>query len=330
VLCFELLILLSQASPHWVLQNQIFPSDLEVRTGAHVMFFWISFCLVLVVHVAEKHVFDLVLFFLPPAAPTTSTPASSVSGFSAPPAAAVGFAKATATDLGGFGNTVTSSGTFGASSLAPKGTKHVSAGFSGVVEKDATRNGAPTGYTHVSVTALPACEAYSFEELRCHDYNVQIPNPGLSSAIVAPSFAAPVAWNVNVDQKLARSVDLSRPLASFQFSHDRYLGVEILQPNSTWPRAVFANSVTFNIGDDLDALDKDGVWYAARVVENDDEERVKVHFEGWSSRSDEWIFKKLESHRFALFGTHTDGAFCRTPQSVTLLSTIKGTIKFLV
>jgi hypothetical protein len=317
-----------------MLQKTIFPSDSVVRTRSDLIVLF-DFLFLFIFFMLLKSMSLNCPFCLPPAAQTAFPSTSGVGGFSAPPAAAVGFGQLTSTNFGAgfasqltkFGDTSTSSGTFGASSLAPKGTKHVSAGFNGVVEKDVTKNNAPTGFTHMSVTALPACEVYSFEELRCHDYNVQMQHPGPSSVVPAPAFAAPTPWNVNVDQKLARNVDLSQPLASFQFSHDRFLGVEILQPNSTWPRAVFANSVTFNVGDDLDALDKDGVWYAARVVDVDDE-RVKIHFEGWSSRSDEWVFKKLESHRFALLGTHTDGAFFRTPQSVTLLSTIKGTISF--
>ncbi len=38
------------------------------------------------------------------------------------------------------------------------GTKHVPASLDGVVEKDVTRNGAPTGITHMSLLAMPSCE----------------------------------------------------------------------------------------------------------------------------------------------------------------------------
>ena len=44
------------------------------------------------------------------------------------------------------------------------------------------------------------------------------------------------------------------------------------------------------VGTKLEALDKVGKWYAARVIELDEENKeVLVHFERWNSRYDEFI-----------------------------------------
>ena len=42
------------------------------------------------------------------------------------------------------------------------------------------------------------------------------------------------------------------------------------------------------IGDRVRALDREGVWYDARVVMLRSH-KCKVHFDGWSSLYDEWI-----------------------------------------
>ena len=57
------------------------------------------------------------------------------------------------------------------------------------------------------------------------------------------------------------------------------------------------------VGDVIDAKDSEGRWFDSRIVEVD-RDRVKVHYNGWSSRWDSWVDRKDESIQPHL--THTD------------------------
>ena len=57
------------------------------------------------------------------------------------------------------------------------------------------------------------------------------------------------------------------------------------------------------VGDVIDAKDSEGRWFDSRIVATEGD-RVKVHYNGWSSRWDSWCDRKDESIQ-PLF-THTD------------------------
>ena len=47
-----------------------------------------------------------------------------------------------------------------------------------------------------------------------------------------------------------------------------------------------------NVGDVIDAKDRVGVWYEAKVVgkrRRDDKDELRIHFKGWRASTDEWI-----------------------------------------
>jgi len=67
-----------------------------------------------------------------------------------------------------------------------------------------------------------------------------------------------------------------------------------------YPRLVKSNPPTYDMGElfyepivraelgmKIDAMDNQGIWYDARIVEIDNE-KVRVHFHGWSSKWDIW------------------------------------------
>ena len=58
------------------------------------------------------------------------------------------------------------------------------------------------------------------------------------------------------------------------------------------------------VGDVIDAKDSEGRWFDSRIVAIDVGDRVRVHYNGWSSRWDSWCDRKDESIQ-PLF-THTD------------------------
>eukprot|EP00475_Leptophrys_vorax_P028868 TRINITY_DN4202_c0_g1_i1.p1 TRINITY_DN4202_c0_g1~~TRINITY_DN4202_c0_g1_i1.p1 ORF type:complete len:135 (-),score=31.90 TRINITY_DN4202_c0_g1_i1:264-668(-) len=55
----------------------------------------------------------------------------------------------------------------------------------------------------------------------------------------------------------------------------------------------------------FDVRDKFQKWCVGRVVEVGKEDNVLIHYEGWSSKWDEWIWIPADSARFAQHGTHT-------------------------
>ena len=57
------------------------------------------------------------------------------------------------------------------------------------------------------------------------------------------------------------------------------------------------------VGDVIDAKDSEGRWFDSRIVAIEGD-RVRVHYNGWSSRWDSWCDRKDESIQ-PLF-THTD------------------------
>ena len=58
------------------------------------------------------------------------------------------------------------------------------------------------------------------------------------------------------------------------------------------------------VGDVIDAKDSEGRWFDSRIVAIDVGDRVKVHYNGWSSRWDCWFDRNDESIQPHL--THTD------------------------
>ena len=58
------------------------------------------------------------------------------------------------------------------------------------------------------------------------------------------------------------------------------------------------------VGDVIDAKDSEGRWFDSRIVAIDIGDRVKVHYNGWSSRWDCWFDRNDESIQPHL--THTD------------------------
>ena len=74
------------------------------------------------------------------------------------------------------------------------------------------------------------------------------------------------------------------------------------------------DSVT--LGDPIQACDRYGQWYNAKVVDERGEganRKIKVHFPGWSKRQDEWAggdrLRAVSPHRLNL--AFRDGAFPR-------------------
>ena len=63
-----------------------------------------------------------------------------------------------------------------------------------------------------------------------------------------------------------------------------------------WPRDLQREKWRSHIrvGDVIDAKDSEGRWFDSRIVEVD-RDRVKVHYNGWSSRWDSWVDRKDES-----------------------------------
>ena len=62
------------------------------------------------------------------------------------------------------------------------------------------------------------------------------------------------------------------------------------------------NQLNFEIGEWVDVLDSQNIWQEAQVIKQE-EEKVKVHFNGAGDENDEWI--SLKSKRVHLFRTHT-------------------------
>ncbi len=58
------------------------------------------------------------------------------------------------------------------------------------------------------------------------------------------------------------------------------------------------------VGDIIDALDQQGVWYISDILENNDNQ-LRVHFQGWQQEYDELIANT--EARFAPVGTFTNG-----------------------
>ena len=58
------------------------------------------------------------------------------------------------------------------------------------------------------------------------------------------------------------------------------------------------------VGDVIDAKDSEGRWFDSRIVAIDVGDRVRVHYNGWSSRWDSWVDRNDESIQPHL--THTD------------------------
>ena len=54
---------------------------------------------------------------------------------------------------------------------------------------------------------------------------------------------------------------------------------------------------TWTVGYMCDALDTFGDWFQAKVIEVEDNQRVKIHFQGWPAKWDEWL--KVTSERLA-------------------------------
>ena len=63
-----------------------------------------------------------------------------------------------------------------------------------------------------------------------------------------------------------------------------------------WPRDLQREKWRshISVGDTIDAKDSEGRWFDSRIVEVD-RDRVKVHYNGWSSRWDSWVDRKDES-----------------------------------
>eukprot|EP00468_Gymnochlora_sp_CCMP2014_P010982 CAMPEP_0167756520 /NCGR_PEP_ID=MMETSP0110_2-20121227/9429_1 /TAXON_ID=629695 /ORGANISM="Gymnochlora sp., Strain CCMP2014" /LENGTH=1205 /DNA_ID=CAMNT_0007642635 /DNA_START=52 /DNA_END=3669 /DNA_ORIENTATION=+ len=77
---------------------------------------------------------------------------------------------------------------------------------------------------------------------------------------------------------------------------------------SAWPlernKAVINNWKKLEVGTKVDASDKQGTWFSSNIVdrkEKDDKTYVRVSFDGWASRWDEWINVE-EMSRFAPLG----------------------------
>lgn len=72
-----------------------------------------------------------------------------------------------------------------------------------------------------------------------------------------------------------------------------------------WPRDLQREKWRshISVGDTIDAKDSEGRWFDSRIVEVD-RDRVKVHYNGWSSRWDNWCDRKDEQIQPHL--THTD------------------------
>jgi hypothetical protein len=52
------------------------------------------------------------------------------------------------------------------------------------------------------------------------------------------------------------------------------------------------------LNEDCEARDKNGDWYKARIIKIDNEKRrVKIHYQGWNSRYDQWFDFESESLR---------------------------------
>ena len=78
-----------------------------------------------------------------------------------------------------------------------------------------------------------------------------------------------------------------------------------LEPRVSGPEICSGKSGArdIRVGDVIDAKDSEGRWFDSRIVEVD-RDRVKVHYNGWSSRWDSWVDRKDESIQPHL--THTD------------------------
>ncbi len=72
----------------------------------------------------------------------------------------------------------------------------------------------------------------------------------------------------------------------------------------------------FEIGDVIDACDNMGKWYESTVCDVK-EDKIFVHFEGWSSKWDEWLPKASE--RMAKLRTHTLGRYVAKDWSRSIL-----------
>ena len=70
------------------------------------------------------------------------------------------------------------------------------------------------------------------------------------------------------------------------------------------------------IGDLIDCQDKFRKWCTSMIVDIVANEKIRVHYEGWNAKWDEWL--PLDSERLAPIGTHTQGQLT-IPKSVAPL-----------
>eukprot|EP01083_Nonionella_stella_P067606 178932_1 len=59
--------------------------------------------------------------------------------------------------------------------------------------------------------------------------------------------------------------------------------------------------------DRVDCLDRVNKWYTATAVAEREGARLLIRFDGWSSKFDEWIETKTESHRISKYNTIATG-----------------------
>ena len=80
--------------------------------------------------------------------------------------------------------------------------------------------------------------------------------------------------------------------------------VELVQAHATPAMGGQHWRESMAVGDVIDAKDSEGRWFDSRIVAIDVGDRVKVHYNGWSSRWDCWFDRNDESIQPHL--THTD------------------------
>lgn len=99
-------------------------------------------------------------------------------------------------------------------------------------------------------------------------------------------------------------------LADANARHGQMVLLEVKNSKSStdpWPLEANqspSNWREFKVGDVVDAKDAQGNWYQAHLLKIDGD-RVRVHYENWDSKWDEWISKTKESDRFAPAGKYS-------------------------
>jgi hypothetical protein len=105
-------------------------------------------------------------------------------------------------------------------------------------------------------------------------------------------------------KEFPKTVDKDYLRKYYRHNLSNSISAELAIPADTINFIVHYIEEGYSVGDNIEVLDTVQKWYFSTVVDIKPGE-IKVHYEGWSPKFDEWI--KIGSNRIAPLLTHTNG-----------------------